>query len=140
MDTHEYKFVIDKPYLNFDSEISHCAILGPETPLPANEHAHVRVLYDRDRAPHEVAAILRELADLIAHDPEFNAADARRALTDPKFGTGVYHPSYEQRMRMIAEVYPADGDAPSQTRVDELKDSLRRLSERNSREDDDYEA
>src|SRR5262245_8856133 len=43
----EYKFVIYKPYLDYQSAVHHCTIYGPETPLPADEYApHVRVLYD----------------------------------------------------------------------------------------------
>ena len=97
----EYKFVIAKPYLDYDSETSHCSIYGPETPLPANEYAHVRVVYDRDRNRHEIADILRELADHIAEDEEFDVAWARRAVTDPRFGTGEYQPHYERHMRDI---------------------------------------
>jgi hypothetical protein len=97
----EYKFVIYKPYLDYHPENSYSEIYGPETPLPTNEHAHVRVVYHRDRAKHELAGILRELADYIDSDIEFDVAEARRALTDPQFGTGRYHPGYEQRMRDV---------------------------------------
>ena len=30
----EYKFVISKPYLDYDSRVSRSEIYGPETPLP----------------------------------------------------------------------------------------------------------
>jgi hypothetical protein len=99
----EYKFVISKPYLDYDSRVSRSEIYGPETPLPAHERAHVRVVYDRRLARHEMADILRELADHIADDDEFDVEWARRAVNDPRFGTGEYHPDYEQRMRDILE-------------------------------------
>jgi hypothetical protein len=98
----EYKFVIDKPYLDYCPEMP-CGIYGPETPLPANTHAHLRVVYDRDRSRHEVIAILRELADHIERDIEFDVESARRVVSDPSFGTGCYHPGYERNMLALWE-------------------------------------
>jgi hypothetical protein len=100
-------------------------IFGPETPVPDDVEVDLKIVYDaRAYSSSGLASSLRLLADHIADDPEFDAADARHALTNPRFATGVYHPSSEQRMRMIAEVYPADGNAPSKARVDELKARL----------------
>ncbi|MGA7239441.1 MAG: hypothetical protein WBY44_27415 [Bryobacteraceae bacterium] len=48
-----------------------------------------------------MADILRELADHVAADDEFDVERARRAVNDPRFGTGQYSPDYELWMRDI---------------------------------------
>jgi hypothetical protein len=99
----EYKFVIQKPDLDYNPEWSHCAIFGPETPLPAGwGGAHVRVIYDRYRDRRELSGILRELADHIdADEVEFEVWRAQQALADPQFGTGSYSRGYEQDKRDV---------------------------------------
>ena len=129
MTERSYHFIAQRPHCNFGGDAAGCSIYGPETPVPDDVEVHMRIAYDARMAPWELASNLRLLADHIADDLEFHAADARRALTDPKFGTGVYHPACERRMRMISEVYPANGKEFCETRIDELKASLEDLKQ-----------
>ena len=106
-----YKFVIDKPYLNYDPELSRCRIYGPETKLPDSEHdVDVRVVYDRRRDRREVADILRELADHIAGDLEFDVAFSRRAISSPQFST--YSPAGQARIRDVLDWWQCRRVAP----------------------------